>query len=84
MPVIVCVSCEVQFRPEKNGVFVEECRGYDEDYKIWHADRYECPVCGVQIIAGFGNKPVVEHYDKAKYATLLPKVEHRNRERAQA
>jgi len=34
------------------------------DYKIWHCDIYKCPVCGVEIIGGWGNKPISEHWEK--------------------
>jgi hypothetical protein len=31
-------------------------------YKVWKADLLECPDCGHQLITGYGNNPVSEHY----------------------
>lgn len=33
-----------------------------EPYKLWNADLYECPDCGHQIVVGFGQSPMAEHY----------------------
>lgn len=66
MPTMVCVPCGVFFKVEKNGVsFVEGFGdGQRRPYKLWMGDRYECPRCGTQVIAGLGLNPVAEHYQK--------------------
>lgn len=33
-----------------------------QSYKLWAGDLWECRGCGAQIIVGFGNAPVSEHY----------------------
>jgi len=33
-----------------------------EPYKLWDADLFECEECGVEIIAGFAQRPLAEHY----------------------
>ena len=41
---LVCVRCQVEMFVEKNGV------GVDLNDDTYAADRYECPVCGLQIL----------------------------------
>lgn len=31
-------------------------------YKLWMGDLWECPDCRAQIIVGFGQGPISEHY----------------------
>ena len=31
-------------------------------YKLWSADLWECEGCGAQILVGFGEAPIAEHY----------------------
>lgn len=76
----ICVECELEMRPLKNGVFAEEHCDYDKPYKIWHCDLWQCPKCGRQILAGFGLDPVAEHFDKEKYEKFLPLITHHIRE----
>jgi hypothetical protein len=33
-------------------------------YKIWNADVWKCKSCGNQVVAGFGQKPLAEHFEK--------------------
>lgn len=61
MPKIVCVSCEVEYRPETNGVLVNETASF-ATYKLWHADLLKCPKCHNLIIAGFASEPLAEHW----------------------
>ena len=64
MPKMVCVKCEVEFQVGKNGVKVLEMMNQNTaPYKLWDADKWKCPVCGVEVIAGFGGMPLVEHYE---------------------
>jgi hypothetical protein len=54
---IHCAKCEVDLRPEKNGVWLIEMFQHDtEPYSIWHADLWKCPKCGVEIVSGYGGK----------------------------
>ena len=63
MPRPICVNCQIEYRPEKNGVIVEEMAAGIGSYKIWHADLWKCPVCGHLIISSYGNKELTRHSD---------------------
>ncbi len=32
-------------------------------YKLWGADIYKCPACGVEIVGAFSAKPIMEHFE---------------------
>lgn len=71
---LACVKCRVFLIPKKSGVAVEEGmplsnkpNGPWGPYKLWYADLAECPICGFQLITGFGNRPLAEHF-QANYA----------------
>jgi hypothetical protein len=51
-------------RPKRNSVTVEELTENGWPYKLWDADLWACPECGAEIIAGFGNGPIAEHYQR--------------------
>ena len=64
MPKLVCIKCEVELKPEHNGVKVAELFQRNEAiYKVWTADKWKCPICGVEIVAVFGAQPLMEHYE---------------------
>ena len=75
MPKQVCVSCESEMWPAKNGVYVEEHIHNGDAFKIWHADLYHCPICGVEVITGFAIKPTA-HYLDSNYADEQKRVTH--------
>lgn len=50
----VCVKCGRICRPEKNGVVALEKKEDGSDYRIYHADKWKCPVCGYEVLHGFG------------------------------
>jgi hypothetical protein len=59
---IHCAKCEVDFRPEKNGVrLIELFQNDKEPYAIWNADLWKCPICGVEIISGYSQHPIYHH-----------------------
>lgn len=63
MPKAVCAKCNVSLRPETNGVAVAEMFQDDREiYKIWDCDLWKCPGCGVEIILGFADRPLTEHF----------------------
>jgi hypothetical protein len=65
MPKMVCVKCEVEFQCEKNGVKVIELMNHNQSpYKIWDTDKWKCPICGIEVIAGFAQAPLMEHYQE--------------------
>ena len=64
MPQPICVMCQVEYRPEKNGVIAEEMATGIGSYKLWYADLWKCPVCDHQIIVGFGKNAIAGHWMK--------------------
>lgn len=71
---LACVKCRVFLVPKKCGVTVEEGMPLTNDkdepwgpYKLWMADLAACPKCGFEVIAGFANSPIAEHFH-ADYA----------------
>lgn len=60
---------------KKTGVYVEEHTDDGGPYKIWHADLWECPICGIELILGFGTKPIAHHFD-SHYAKDQANVEY--------
>ena len=58
----VCVKCNTEFLPEKNGVVVVDTASFG-DYKAWAADMYECPSCHAQIVVGFPTDSYFEHFE---------------------
>lgn len=73
MPKMVCVKCQCAFRPEVNGTVVIEMASFGP-YKIWEADTWKCPGCGVEVVSGFGHRHIKEHYE-AGFNELLHKIE---------
>ena len=60
----ICARCEIELKPELNGVVVAEM--FHEDtavYRLWLADLYKCPGCGIEIVQGFGSKVLMEHFE---------------------
>jgi hypothetical protein len=80
MPPPACVKCRRFFHVRKNSVDVMEgmptSNAHTEwtDYKLWEADLWECEGCGAQIIVGYGQVPIAEHYqsDFARLKALYP------------
>ena len=62
MPKLVCVTCQCELKPETNGTVVVETASFGP-YKVWNADTWKCPGCGVEIVAGFCQQPIrQDHY----------------------
>jgi hypothetical protein len=74
MKPVVCVGCRLFFKVKKNGIAVEEGMprgdGTWTAYKLWQGDLWECAGCGAQIIRGFGQAPIAEHFEP-KYAAAV-------------
>lgn len=79
----VCVPCQRFFKPKRNGVGVLENRPNGNGvpagieaadqwlpYKLWDADLYECQGCGAQIVVGFGQMPLAEHFQQERFAAF--------------
>jgi len=79
----VLCGCGRFMAVKKNSVTVEERTEDQRPYRLWDADLYECPECGVEIITGFGRGPFAEHYQPdyaAQRARLAPIYPGRCRE----
>ncbi len=62
MPKLVCIKCQCLFKIEKNGISaVEMVQG--RPYELSDADKWKCPGCGMEILAGFGEAPWVHQQD---------------------
>lgn len=62
MTKLVCVACQCELKPETNGTTVIETASFGP-YKVWNADTWKCPGCGVEIVAGFNELPLrQDHY----------------------
>lgn len=70
---ILC-RCGRFMHVEKNSVTVEELMEDGRPYKLWSADLWKCAECGASVIAGFGNRPMVEHYEE-DYAVMRKSLE---------
>lgn len=53
----VCVRCQVELRPKKNGVggLLMSANG---PHQIYDADLWVCPTCGIEVLLGFGRHPL--------------------------
>ncbi len=68
----ICVICQVEYKPKKNGVNVELMANFGS-FELYEADKVECPGCGHQIITGYGSQPISIHFEK-DYKEVLKKV----------
>ena len=72
---LVCVPCETELKPKVNGAVVIETASFGP-YKVWNADVWICPNCGHETVAGFGNGPMIEHFEDG-FADVLEKMKKR-------
>lgn len=65
MPDMVCVKCHRKMRIEKNGVQAIEFTPIHtkegkflrlEPYQVHDSDKWKCPCCKIEILAGFGQQ----------------------------
>jgi hypothetical protein len=70
---MVCVKCHTELKPKTNETIVVETASFGP-YKVWNADTWECPGCGVEIVAGFGQQPLRQDHYKEDFATWLANV----------
>ena len=66
---ILCVNCQIELRPKKNGVDVltmshQPAPAPPTPYQAFQADLYRCPGCGLEVVAGFALHPWGEHYQE--------------------
>lgn len=68
----ICCACEVEMRPERNGVVVVT---YFADpprvYETYNADRWKCPKCGVKVAVGFSERETAVWFDTPRMERAL-------------
>ena len=69
----ICVRCHIECRVKKNGVFAIEMASFGPA-AIWMSDLWHCPECGIEFLAGFGQRPACEHY-QADFQSLLDSLD---------
>ena len=61
---ILCPTCGRTMQCKNAGVLVKELfRKNKEVYKVWAADLMACPVCGLQVVSRFADKPMADHFN---------------------
>ena len=65
----VCVKCECEMRPERNGVGVVDYfnpsdKPDPQPYAVWDADLWKCPKCGIEVMVGFGANAISNHHEE--------------------
>ena len=71
-----CVKCQIGMRNiEGNVPCFEMFLNPPQPYKIYLADKYRCPICGYEILTGYG-AALVEHYMVDFQDTLLRLEDH--------
>ena len=64
MPQPGCVRCKREMIKVGAGVSVlEVAKSLPAGYKLWSADLYRCPTCGFSLVAGYGSRPIHEHFE---------------------
>ena len=54
MPKMVCVTCQTELKIKKNGITCIETVGEQhQPCNVIQCDKWKCPVCGIEILAGF-------------------------------
>lgn len=66
----VCVKCRAEFKPARNDVGLLDCDGNGNGVQVWCSDLLKCPVCGVEVVAGFGSAPV-DRMEKDQYTAQV-------------
>ena len=57
----VCVKCNREMSPERNGVGCLDIADFGAD-AVWDSDLWKCPTCGYEILVGFGQKAIAYHH----------------------
>ncbi len=78
MPKLVCAACQIELQCETTGTTVIEMASFGP-YKVWQADAYKCPGCGIEIVGGFAGEPLREDHYADDFPEWLEKVKTRSR-----
>lgn len=85
---LACLKCKKFYRCIKNGYYFEEGMpggsaikeqidpgtGWGP-YKLFVGDLYECPDCKAQVITGWSNQPLAEHFQGDEYRKWRERVQ---------
>lgn len=64
----ICVKCGREMAKEIAGVLVAELYFKNTAiYKLCYADFYRCPICQIEIIHSFAEKPFWEYHEKERH-----------------
>jgi len=72
----VCIKCQKEYKVKKSGVITELMTtfgGKPASFELYDSDLWECPGCGHQIIGGFGQKALAQHFEE-DYQEVLKRV----------
>lgn len=75
IPRAVCLTCNREMKPNKNGVNVLAHAGFGPYYVV-QADVWECELCEQLVLLGFGNQPLAEHFHGPRFQNARERVEH--------
>jgi hypothetical protein len=67
----VCARCSRAMYPKTNGVVViEHAKSVPGPYKLWQADLWACHGCDAEVVIGFADFPLAEHWQPEFVAIL--------------
>jgi len=78
MPKMVCTTCQVELKVETTGTTVIEMANFGP-YKVWQADTWKCPGCGIEIVAGFASIPLRQDHWSNDFPEWLEKTKQKAR-----
>jgi len=67
----VCAKCQVELRPKKNGVGALEMAANGAAVAIYDVDLWSCPICALDVLLGFGSKPISEHFKGGNFWSIV-------------
>jgi len=70
---MVCRECRRELKLEKSQVVVQEISPERKTFRLWYADLWGCPGCGVQVAADFGRHPFGDIERRDDLARMLEK-----------
>ena len=60
----ICTECELHTEKVQSGVSVVTTFLTPPTlYEVWSADLWQCPNCNHKFIAGYGDRPLVRHFE---------------------
>lgn len=60
-----CVKCQIGMKFTESGTWCITMFGDPpQPYQIWSSDKYRCPVCSSEILAGYAERPIAEHFQE--------------------